>query len=69
MDIRSELRLLRRNKNMRNYVTKLLREAKKNLNYVTSWRIPIQEVTMGGLYCGKYPLMVVSPYIILCKTE
>ncbi len=61
MAITSELRLLQRNKNIRNYVTKLLRETKKNRKYVTLWRIQIQEVKIGGLYCGKYPLMVVSP--------
>jgi hypothetical protein len=47
MAITSELRLLRRNKNMRNYVTKLLRETKKNRNYVTLWRIRNQEVKIG----------------------
>jgi hypothetical protein len=47
MAITSELRLLRRNKNMRNYVTKLLRETKKNRNCVTLWRIWIQEVKIG----------------------
>ncbi len=47
MAITSELRLLRRNKNMRNYVTKLLRETKKNHNYVTLWRIWNQEVKIG----------------------
>jgi hypothetical protein len=60
MAITSELRLLRRIKNMRNYVTKLLRETKKNSNYVTLWRIRIQEVKSEGLYCGKYPVIVVS---------
>jgi hypothetical protein len=47
MAITSELRLLRRNKNMQNYVTKLLRETKKNRNYVTLWRIRNQEVKIG----------------------
>ncbi len=54
MAITSELRLLRRNKNMRNYVTKLLRITKKNRNFVTFWRTQIQEVKTGGLYCGKH---------------
>jgi hypothetical protein len=48
MAIMSELRLLRCNKNMRNYVMKLLRETKKNRNYVTLWRIRIQEVKIGN---------------------
>ncbi len=61
MAVTLELRLLRRHKNIRNYVTKLLRETKKNRNYVTFWRIRIQEVKIGGLYCEKYPLLVVSP--------
>jgi hypothetical protein len=39
---------------MRNYVTKLLRETKKNRNYGTFWRTQIQEVKTGGLYCGKH---------------
>jgi hypothetical protein len=47
MAITSELRLLRRNKNMRNYVTKLLRKTKKNRNYITLWRIRNQEVKIG----------------------
>jgi hypothetical protein len=60
MAITSFLRLLRRNKNMQNYVTKLryeitlrnhimklLRETKKNRNYVTLWRIRNQEVKIG----------------------
>jgi hypothetical protein len=53
MAITSELRLLRCNRNMQNYVTKLLGETKKNRNYVTLYRIPIQEVKIEGLYCGK----------------
>ncbi len=61
MAITSELRLLQRNKNIQNYVTKLLRETEKNRNYVTLWRIRIQEVKIGGLYCEKYPLIVVLP--------
>jgi hypothetical protein len=44
MAISSELRLLQRNKNMRNSVSKLLRETKKNRNYVTLWRIRNKEV-------------------------
>jgi hypothetical protein len=32
---------------MRNYVKKLLRETKKNRNYVTLWQIWIQEVKIG----------------------
>jgi hypothetical protein len=32
---------------MRHYVTKLLRETKKNRNYVTLWRIRNQEVKIG----------------------
>jgi hypothetical protein len=47
MAITLELRLLQRNKNMRNYVTKLLSETKKNRNYVTLWRIWYQEVKIG----------------------
>ncbi len=47
MAITSEFWLLRRNKNMRNYVTKLLRETKKNRNYVTLWRIRNEEVKIG----------------------
>jgi hypothetical protein len=52
--------VLRRNKNMQNYitklryeitlqnyVTKLLRETKNNRNYVTLWRIRNQEVKIG----------------------
>jgi hypothetical protein len=35
------------NKNMRNYVTKLLCETKRNRNYVTLWRIRNQEVKIG----------------------
>jgi hypothetical protein len=42
MAITSELQLLRRNENMRNYVTKLLRGTKKNRNYVTLWRIRME---------------------------
>jgi hypothetical protein len=61
MAITLELQLLRRNKNIQNYVTKLLRETKKNRNYITLWRIRIQEVKIGVLYCGKCPLIVVSP--------
>jgi hypothetical protein len=44
MAILSKLRLLRRNKNIQNYITKLLLETKKNRNFVTLWRIRIQEV-------------------------
>ncbi len=55
MAIMSELRLLRRNKNIRNYVTKLLRETKKNRNYVTLWRIRIQEVKTRGFILWKIP--------------
>jgi hypothetical protein len=47
MAITSELRLLRRNKNMRTYDMKLFHETKKNRNYVTLWRIQIQEVKIG----------------------
>ncbi len=47
MAITSELRLLWRNNNLRNYVTKLLRETKKNRNYVTLLRSRNQEVTIG----------------------
>jgi hypothetical protein len=47
MAITSELQLLRHNKNMGNYVKKLLRETKKNRNYVTLWRIWIHEVKIG----------------------
>jgi hypothetical protein len=47
MAITSELRLLQRNKNMQNYVTKLLSETKKNRYYVTLWRIRNQEVKIG----------------------
>jgi hypothetical protein len=32
---------------MQNYLTKLLRETKKDCNYVTKWRIRIQEVKIG----------------------
>jgi hypothetical protein len=32
---------------LRNYITKLLRETKKNRNYVTFWRIRNQEVKIG----------------------
>jgi hypothetical protein len=32
---------------MRNYPTKLLRETKKDRNYVTLWKIRIQEVQIG----------------------
>jgi hypothetical protein len=32
---------------LRNNVTKLLRETKKNCNYVTLWRIRNQEVKIG----------------------
>ncbi len=61
MAITSELRLLQRNKNMRNYDTKLLRETKKNRNYVAFWRIRIQEVKTG-IYIVEYTFyMVVSP--------
>jgi hypothetical protein len=55
MAITSELRLLRRNKNMRNYVMKLLFETKKNRNYVTLWRIRHQEVKIGGFILWKIP--------------
>jgi hypothetical protein len=48
MAIPSELRLLQRNKNMRNYVAKLLCETKKSYNYVTLWRSRNQEVK--GVY-------------------
>jgi hypothetical protein len=44
MAITSELRLLRRNEKMQNSVSKLLRETKKNRNYVTLWRIRNKEV-------------------------
>jgi hypothetical protein len=47
MAITSKLWLLRRDKNMQNYVTKLLREPKKNRNYVTLRRIRNQEVKIG----------------------
>jgi hypothetical protein len=47
MAITPELRLLRRNNNMRSYITKLLRETKKNHNYVILRRIWIQEVKIG----------------------
>jgi hypothetical protein len=49
MTITSELQLLRRNKNMRNYVTKLIRETKKNRNYVTLWQIRIPGDKNRGL--------------------
>jgi hypothetical protein len=55
MAITSELRLLQPNIIMRNYVTKLLRETKKNLNYVTLWRIRIQEVKIGVIW-WKIPI-------------
>jgi hypothetical protein len=35
------------NKNMRNYVTTLSRETKRNRNYVKLWRIRNQEVKIG----------------------
>jgi hypothetical protein len=47
MAITSELRLLQRNKNIRNYVTKLFLKKNKNRNYVTLWQIRIQEVKIG----------------------
>ncbi len=55
-----EITVVRRNKNMRNYVMKLLRETIKNRNYVTLWRIRKLRSKNRGFYCGKYPLMVVS---------
>jgi hypothetical protein len=32
---------------LQNYITKLLRETKKNRNYITLWRIRNQEVKIG----------------------
>ncbi len=39
---------------LRNYITKLLRETKKNLNYVTFWRIRNHEVKIV-VYIVKKP--------------
>ncbi len=58
--LRNYVTKLRYEITLRNYITKLLRETKKNRNYVTFWRIRNHEVKVGGLNCGKYPLMVIS---------
>ncbi len=64
-NMRNYITKLRYGITLRNYVAKLRYEIitwnkKFYQNYVTLWRIRNQEVKIGGLYCGKYSLMVVS---------
>ncbi len=44
---------------LRNYITKLLRETKKNRNYVRILANPKPRGKNRALYCGKYPYLVV----------